>query len=232
MGMLMGNKQGMRNAAAGGPEYVSHTSAETNNGPVSLSIPSSLTAGDLLLILIGDDSQKSAATPSFVAGTSVPSGWAKFNEWGNGTSDSHIGIFYRIVDGSEGSSVNIDSTQRPGVFGFCVHITGATTTLVPPIGATGSAAILRSNALTIPGITGNESDLGLFLYGFDGGDGYPFSLTSSTGWTLREGIQTGTSGWNRASGCFGTRDSGASSSPVTVDPSANDGQVGVQIRIQ
>ena len=227
--MLMGNKQGMRNAAAGGPEYVSHTSAETSSGPVSLSIPSSLTAGDLLLILIGDDSGKYVLYSSFVAGTSVPSGWTKFSEWGNGTSDSHIGVFYRIVDGSEGSSVNIDSVRRSDVFGFCVHITGANQTT--PIAGASSSAILRSNALTIPGITGNESDLGLFLYGFDGGDGYPFSLTSSTGWTLREGIQT-RNGGNGASGCFGTRDSGASSLPVTVDPSTSDGQVGVQIRIQ
>ena len=226
----MGNKQGMRNAAAGGPEYVSHTSAETNNGPVSLSIPANLNLGDLLLILIGDDSQKSAATPSFVAGTSVPSGWTKFNEWGNGTSDSHIGIFYRIVDGSEGSSVNIDSTQRPAVFGFCVHIKGANQTT--PIGGAGSAQIVKSFTLTIPGLTGNESDLGLFLYGFDGGDGYPFQVYSSPSWTLREDIQTGTS-WNGASGCFGTRNSGASSLPVTVNnQTSNDGQVGVQIRIQ
>ena len=226
----MGNKQGMRNVSAKTPEYVSHTSASTETSTASLSIPSSLAVGDLLLILIGDASSKSAFYNSFVAGTSVPSGWTKLNEWGDTVSDIHIGIFYRIVDGSEGSSVSISSQFSSRVYGFCVHITGANETT--PIGGAGVASINGGKAaLVISGLTGNESDLGLFLYGFDGGDGYPFSLLSSTGWTLNGEIQTGIFG-SGTSGCFGTRDSGASSLNVTVDPSISDGQVGVQIRVQ
>jgi len=231
MGMLMGNKQGMRNAAAGGPEYVSHTSASTESGTASLYLTNtSLNTGDLLLILIGDASSKPASYISFVAGTSVPSGWTKLNEWGDSVSDCHIGIFYRIVDGSEGSYVSISSEFSSRVYGFCVRITGANQ--ATPIGATGIASIDGGKAaLVISGLTGNESDLGLFLYGFDGGDGYPFSLLSSTGWTLNGEIQTSIFG-SGGSGCFGTRGSGASSLNVTVDPSASDGQAGVQIRIQ
>lgn len=109
MGMLMGNKQGMRNVTSQvPPAFVSYgTSAESYNAsPISPGIPLNSEVGDLLVLVVA--SYSGGTTKSMV----TPSGWILVA--GNITTYSYItvAIFTRIVDGTEGATVAIthDST--------------------------------------------------------------------------------------------------------------------------
>jgi len=219
----------------GGPvraELVQHTvnSKVTTGAPfltLTKPVAETINNGDLLIILIGND--MTTDTAQWDDTTHKPSGFTLVDTGGSTASAAHLAEFWRIADGTETTTIDVSSVNAADVVGWYIHIRGAHATA--PIGAEGAVTITgNSTSQSIPGATGNEDDLGLFLSMWDGGDTYPFTV-SGTGWVRDGQVQASTSS-GVVAGCFGTKiyDSTAAQS-VTVDGSVSDGKVGHQFRI-
>ena len=80
---------------------------ESNNGgssrssTLTCSKPSGVTSGDLL-VLIGYTDDTGNGDEFY-----TKTGWTKIDESGTGSSDTHIAVYWRIADGTEGSSESL-----------------------------------------------------------------------------------------------------------------------------
>lgn len=187
--------------------------------------PSGVATGDLLVLI--PFNENASSTAQF---TNNKSGWTFVKNCGNTTSDCHIGLFWRIADGTEGSSETVTATTAEAWGMWYLRISGVDASDV--VEATGSSVIVGSAAsIAITGVTTVESDcLVLYFHSFDGGDGFPFSV-AGTGFAEVDDYQTGTSGSVDVSASFGYRDMATpgASGTATVTASSTDGFAGYQI---
>ena len=199
-------------------DFVATTSTTTTS--ITAIAPSGITANELLILLMTSDT----ATDPY--GT-TPSGWTKLFSSGSSGSAA-IGIFYKIAAGSE-TDVTVTVGSADHIVWY-LRVSGVdTSTPINVLGTANAAAGNNLNALSID--TTVDNCLAFFLYSFDGGDGYPFSV-SGTGWSLTDEQQVSTSG-SVNSGCWGNKDqetSGATGN-VLIGASTTDGQTAVQFAI-
>jgi hypothetical protein len=226
--MILGNKILWRDSYQR-PTYIQHTKAivSTFISSITLTKPTTevINNGDLMLVVIFHD----AISGLVFDATSDPAGWTFDGQWGDNQSDSRIGLFSKISDGTEGVTENFTPNQAGTMVGFWIHIAGTHQTA--PI-TNGTETISASTSNVITGLTGDADDLGFYFTGFDGSDGSPMSITAGTGWNELDddASSTGSAG---VACSLGTKiyDSTAAES-VTITYALTDGNVGVQIRIQ
>ncbi|MBN1162480.1 hypothetical protein JXA34_01910 [Patescibacteria group bacterium] len=194
-------------------------------GRLTLAPPSGITAGELLIIIVGSDDAE--AGDEF----SIASGWTQIDEGGNATAQAHIAAFWRVATGTEGK-VTVNAATFDDMFGWYIRVSGAN--INSPINVynfTQSSTDTTSHA--IPQVTTTENDT-LVFYGlsFDGGDGYPFSV-AGTGWGER-GEQTAGTGAENASGTWGTRDmaTAGGTGSATVTCAVSDGAAYFQFAVR
>lgn len=199
-------------------------------GTVTLTRPSGVAAGDLLLIFVGNDDN--TGTVQWDNSSLKPTGFELINEAGNATPDTHTAAFYRIADGSENPTIDVPA-QNTGadLYGFYLRVTGTDqTTPVTVIGTAYAVNNLSNHPIT--SITTTEPySLAFYLLSGDGGDTYPYSV-SGTGWAQQDQIQAGTGAGNTG-GTWGTRDmvSTGATGNATVSMNANDGASGFQFAV-
>ena len=218
------------NLVAGGiPVIESWTKggSTTASSTLTFTKPSSVQVGDLLVIIAMQDDTSSQAFDA-----TGSSDFTFLGDGGSTSSDAHVGFYYRIADGTEGSSESITALSSDEWMGFYVRISGADGTTPIDVYNFAQSSSNQDNHV-IPAVTTTIDDC-LVLYGlsFDGGDGYTFSV-SGTGWSEVDEYQTDTTGYSDVSGCFGSRDlaSQGSSGDATVSCSASDGAGYFQIAI-
>ena len=163
----------------------SHNSEQST----SVSFPSQASAGDVCVIFIGGDN------PTAAVMFNTPTGWT--NQAGSVSSswDVEVSIFTKTLTASDISagSVAFESSYSSTIqsAAWAMVFSGANTT--SPID---SYQITSSNGtgITLTGTTPTYSG-GYILacWGFDGGDGEPFSITTS-GWTLQDEVDVPTDG--------------------------------------
>jgi len=208
------------------------TGFQASNGGTSassslaLTAPSGITAGELLLLIVGNED--SSNTDQF---SNNLSGWNFIDDGGDSNADAHIGAFWRVATGSE-SNVTVTAQSSDYWFGWYIRISGVDTS--DPIGASNfTQSSANSNSHVIPEITTDQNN-NLVIYGlsFDGGDGYPFSV-SGTGWSEEDEQQNNTSG-SYVAGVWGTKNqtSAGATVDVTVGCNASDGAAYFQLAIQ
>lgn len=192
---------------------------------ITVSKPAGLQNGELcLVILINDDTSSGEV---FNAKT----GWTKIVDVGDGTSDSHIGIFWRIADGTEGETEDFTQVGSDEWVAWWARISGINTST--PINIVGTENIRSGNSIIALSVMTTVDDcLALCFGAFDGGDGYPFTVTG-TGWSKEDDGQSGTSGYSDASGVWGKKPMGpaGATGDATIGASLSDGIVGIQIAI-
>ena len=192
--------------------------------PHVCNLPSGATSGDFVLILWTIDDPTGGLTQT-------PSGWTKANgtAWGNSTSDAHIVILYKQLDGTEGSSVdcysNLSSTRGSIFYSMIVNNIDLTT----PIDALGTPKIAGNGTQVITNAV-NSIDGGIFIcvVAFDGADGDPFTFSNGS-FTFTDGGNTGNSGQTTGgvSSAFkyATIDASTSTSTTTITAQTTDGKV-------
>lgn len=192
---------------------------------ITLTAPTGISAGDLLLILVMDDADNTTGSLF-----DTPSGYTSVQTAGDGTSDTHTHVFSKIATGDETDTNITHGGVSDELIGWMLRVTGADS-----IGAVGTGiAQSGSNTLDIPSIITNSDDsLVFYVASFDGGDMLPTSV-SGTGWTkIAEGAENtdgGTTG-----GVFGTNlvaTSGTDSGIATVTMDTTDGAAGFQFEIK
>ena len=206
----------------GGIPVVEAFSAVTSTTTTSITAtdPGGITSGELLMLLMTSDT---AIDPY----TTTPSGWTLLQSFVNSNSAAY-GIFYKIASGSEGDvTVTVGSADH---IVWYLRVSGAnTTTPINVLGSSNAGAGTNSTALSVD--TTTDNCLAFYLNSFDGGDGYPFSI-SGTGWTETDEQQVSTSG-SANSGSWGNKDqeTAGATGNVTITASTSDGQSTVQFAI-
>lgn len=193
---------------------------------ITLTAPTGITSGDLLLLICMDDADNQGTT-LFVA----PAGFVSINSAQNGANDTTVNVFWKIAVGGE-TAITVDhSGVSDELMGWFVRVTGTDTTT--PVHTVGVNAFGVGTSLLIPASTTTVAYcLAFYVQSFDGGDGFPFSV-AGTGWAKQDEGQENTDG-NTISGSFGTKGivSSGSTGDATVTASVSDGMTAFQFSIQ
>jgi len=147
----------------------------------NVTLPTTAGVGDWVLAMFTiDDPIASGITQN-------PTGWTLINTttWGNNTSDAHIKLWYKELDGSEGSTFPVYATilTTRGIVAWTTIVSNIDTT--NPISAVGTPAIsdttnAQSATITAPSVSVPDDGTFICLNAFDGGDGEPFAYVNSS----------------------------------------------------
>lgn len=226
----IGNNILMKSLGYSEPTYISHT---TTNATAVMGItatkPANIGVGDLLLIIIHNDSTSISA--QWDSSTNKPTGFTFLEHSGNDVSDTHSGLFYRIADGTEGATVFIPTFSTAAIVVFYIHIKGASATA--PINSTfsGQTAVDATSVIATKPTSGSTGDLSIVGWGFDGGDGGAFTI-SGTGWSIIDSQRNSTSSVACSGGIGQRRDDSAVGTSPTITATVSDGWSYVHVRIK
>jgi hypothetical protein len=206
-----------------GFEFASSTSASYTCGPCNK--PSGVEAGDLLVLIgMNDDSTNN---PQF---SDNKSGWNFVKNCGTTGSDSHVGVFWRIATGSEGSDESITMYDDEGWMLWYLRISG--------VDSSGTQEALGVCSTVMGGLyyqdmpeiqTTNADCLAMAFAAHDGGDGHPFTI-SGTGWTLGQSNNNSSSS-TELSGCWAYKNMATAgwTADCRVTSQVKDGMIGFQV---
>lgn len=186
-------------------------------------------AGDYCVICLANDEQ----TATFVM-TAAPVGWTRLTPattaYGSSTSQCEFAMWGRLMDGTEGSSVNMNgatsdsSSRQDGVTFTLANVDSSN-----PVDVLGSTTISSGATTSIPAVTSVDGGLCFTFVAFDGSDGDPFVTSSSGNITYDYEIDFDSNG-TQAFGVSGTIMVGSipastSTGSVSVDFSSTDAYV-------
>lgn len=142
----------------------------------ALTKPSGVTSGDLLIIMITNDSVSDSDQFNAV------SGWTKYTEDGDSTSDSHQAVYYRVSDGGEGATTTVTCAVSEYTAGWYCRFDGQSST--SPVYGLGSSVNQASGAtITVPAMTtSGANSMAIALASVGNGNSHPFTIDSGTGW--------------------------------------------------
>lgn len=158
------------------------TNITTATDPWTVNLPASIAAGDLLVLFTRAAGAQSPTTPS---------GWTLFRQSVDDANDDITQVYWRVADGSEGSTMSFDWSAAAKGCAICWRITGADTTKSPrPI--EGQAANVGTTANANPnaasGLDGSRDYLFLVILAMDSEtatftapSGYSNTVTANSG---------------------------------------------------
>lgn len=135
--------------------------------------PSGVVSGDLLVIVVGIEEDGDGTILEAL------SGWTKEFEYGDDSTDCRVAMYWKIATGSEGATETITRTTGGAGIGWYLRISGANSTPIHLVGTEGQGTGTTLTASSITTTTDNT--LVIAILSFDGGDGFPFTV-SGTGW--------------------------------------------------
>lgn len=155
--------------------------------PQNINLPGSISAGDLLVMLI--------RTPGAVSIT-TPSGWtALVNNNTSDASDDTTSIYYKKATGSEGATQSVAFSGSTKVAAVVWRITGAEdpATQAPEVSTTATGTSTVPDPTTVTPTGGSKDYLFLWLGGWEGEQTSPPS-SDMTNYVNETGASTGTGG--------------------------------------
>ncbi len=203
----------------------------STTNPFNVSLPSTASSGDFIMILFSSD----APVGSNMAVT--PTGWTLREFIGNNASDNHLIVYTRILNGTEGSTVSIYSTISSNRGGMAWAMVCENIDTTNPFGTNTTVIDSGGRNMTVPTATSASAGTFICYVGFDGADGDPVTMTNNGGFTLTLGgtadVPVGgggthvTSAWRYAA-------IGASTSTGTTDVNfaKSDGKAGMHLMLQ
>lgn len=206
-------------------------SQDTNSTSIALDRPDNIAEDDLMLACVILDGPNPASAEWDA--TSDPTGWVFISDSYDTSSDSNIGLFYKIATASEASTYTF--TTLSGSFdlsGSILRITGVNTS--NPIGVEGTFNSGTSSSGSITGITtGNNNSIVIGIHAGDGSDTAPFSV-SGTGWTEVLEIQSAATGNDGNSAVWASKDmtSTGATGNATITMNVSDGFGNIMLEIR
>ena len=208
------------------------SSSWSSSNPFPCALPSSASSGDFVLILLATDMPLNG---NYV---STPSGWTSREFVGTSTSDNSLHAYTRVLDGTEGSVVNITPTfdSRRGVLSFSMICENIDTS--NPVG-TNTTVASSGSTMTVPTATSSAAGTFIVFAGFDGADGEPITMTNNGGFTLTFGgdltVPTPApafGGHVTAEWQFAHIGASTSTGTTSVSFSTSDGHAGIHLMLQ
>jgi hypothetical protein len=157
---------------------ISKQTTTSSSAVVTLTAPSGIQAGELLLMMTFNDAPFDGAVYD------TPTGWTKIYEVGGSSPDTYGAAFYKVADGNEGSSQDITysapSIENNNISWYLRLSSVDTDNPIEGVGTVFNASF--SNVVTATDVTTTSDNcLAFAVSAFDGGDGYPVGI-SGTGW--------------------------------------------------
>jgi hypothetical protein len=204
------------------------TTGGTANTTVSLSMPSGLSVGDLIVAIFADEQNNVNDCPALTS----PDAYTRITH-GDNSQDCQAAIYWRVCDGTETWPLVIAGTSGDYAVGWCLRITGAD--IDNPIHRTGSWYGVGSTGGTcvVPQVnTALANCLGLAIAAYDGSDIAPATV-SGTGWTLQASLEDPSNNAGGAAADYATKSLTGTGDTVdcTFTMGGSDGRVGIQIAI-
>ncbi len=167
--------------------------------------PAGVVSGDYLVIIVMSD--RSVATAQY---SDNLAGWTFEGTAGDDASDSHIGVFTRVSDGTEAATITVTAQGTGDWATYYLRISGVDTGGTPTnaFGAGQSTAYFSTH--TIPSITTTVDDsLIIYSLAVDGSSADQHAVGAANGWTGTDELDetsTGTYGTDNLCISFGTKD--------------------------
>jgi len=120
---------------------------------ITLTKPSGVQVGDLLLIIVGNDE-------SNVADWNTLADWTMIVDANGAASDAAIGVYWRIATGHASETNPTPTCTVNEVYGWYIRVSGADTTT--PIHLVGTPAYDATEPYTVPEITTTTDDCLVF----------------------------------------------------------------------
>lgn len=210
------------------PSVASYTENDTeNDGAISVTKPSGVSADDGLLIFVASDPLNPGTG---VALWTPPSGWSEEEDDGQNI-DVSIAVYSRVATGSEGSSESVDegSGSITNKVGFYLRITGIDTGDF--IHAKANVTTQVSDSFSTNTLTTSVDDCLIVSFcGFDGGDGAPFSISGGDHSKLDDHT-SGTAGGVAGCVATGSQASAGTTTACTFTAQNADGYITIQLAI-
>lgn len=121
------------------PQVVSTNTSNVDTSSTSrpIDLPTSYSAGDLLLLFV--------STQLNATGTiSTPSGWTSGFQTQNGATQQAMALFYKVADGTEGSTVTFTISSASRLIGNAYALQAGTYTGVPACSSAGDSGASTS----------------------------------------------------------------------------------------
>lgn len=152
------------------------------DGTLSLTKPSNVAVGDLLMIFVTLENSSSSSQ------ISTPSGFTLKFDVGTRSTDCYALVYYRVADGTEAGSVSITMPGADSGAGWYMRVTGVETSVAADIfgddfdereyGSTNLAFVGKVDIDSADSATGRDR-LGFSLASTDGGDQAPGFMYNS-----------------------------------------------------
>lgn len=192
------------------------SSTATNQTSHTVTMPSGIVSGDLLIIVMANDDLGGFLVVTY------PAGWTKFF---NRSNQARLSCAWRKADGTEGGSITVTTSSNETMSCVAYRIDSTLDpTVTPPKasipGATGSSANPDPNSLAVDGPT--RDYLWIAIHGHDGNNRTTTGIP--TGYGNQQSIEVGTLG-GCGVGCADRDLNATSEDPGTFSISASDGWV-------
>jgi len=192
------------------------------SAPANITLPATAGVGDWVLAMFTIDDPTSGITQN-------PTGWTLINTsaWGTAASDAHIKLWYRELDGSEGSTFPVYTTFNTsrGIVAWTTIVSNIDTT--NPISVVGTPAIAAGTTITAPNVQVPDDGTFICINAFDGSDGEPFTFANAS-YTFTNGgeddASTGGSGVSSA-WKYATITGGSQTNTTLITAQVSDGKV-------
>lgn len=200
-----------------------------SGGQVAVTIPSTVQAGDLLIL--GYIINSLTSSPGGQAAIATPPGWTAIPDATQADTSAEATVFYKIATtGDAGSTVTVTytgSTDLPRNCAILVAYSGVDQTAPFPVTPTKNASSSSSATHVMPTLdtTGHDQAMIVSLL-LERAATASSKFTVSSGWTLRQSqITTGSSGQPEAAaidaGPVATGAAGQGSATITADQASN-----------
>jgi len=211
--------------------YSTDTTAGATDTTVSLTKPTGLVAGDLILVIFCDEQANVNDCPAITS----PDAYTQITH-GDNIADVQASIYWRIATGLETWPLVISGNTGDYAVGWCLRISGVDTST--PIHKTGSwiGVGLTGTGCTLTQVTTEVAEcLGIFLIGLDGADMTPTTITTGPGWSITNGLEDPVDSTAGAAADWGQKNITAAggSADIVLDfaGTGTDGYVGIQLAI-
>ena len=153
---------------------------------ITLTKPAGLAVGDLSMAVVCTDHDDGPAWEA-------KAGWTLLANSGTSDSDTCLGVYYRITDGTEGATEDFDCNATDDLIGWWIRISGVNT--ADPIHNTSGDDEGGSSGDQPHEIIGHNTTvddvLAMWMLNFDGADGEPWFISWSGAHTFVYGETAG-----------------------------------------
>lgn len=211
------------------PSIATFTEATVTGGPsLSVTEPSSLASGDLIVIMVSCDLGNNNYWPDGSTLADTYNDMAA--QHGGNSADVQSHVYWRICDDTETWPLTISDGVNSDKVGWCLRIIDHDETTPIDVVSAWAGEDSNGSTLVMGSITPTSGSLIIAYTGTDGGDMTPATIDSGTGYTVDDTLESGSPAQGVGSS-YATKTATGSASPLTFGYNVSDGRMGIQFAI-